>query len=82
MTKDNDSTTKQKQAKPEVFIQDRNGTDAETEHGARYVISEISEDGDVKNLAFSDNEDNIKNKARDMGYELQETSNGYDCIKV
>ena len=65
----------------EVFIQDQKATIEDwSEEESQYVISKVYENGDVDDVAYSDDEEEIKQDLRDMGYIPVETSNGYDGI--
>lgn len=65
----------------EVFIQDQKATIEDwSEEESQYVISKVYENGDIDDVAYSDDEEEIKQDLRDMGYIPVETSNGYDGI--
>lgn len=67
----------------EVFIQDQKATIEDwSEEESQYVISKVYENGDVDDVAYSDDEEEIKQDLRDMGYIPVETSNGYIGVPV
>jgi len=62
-----------------LFIQDREETDSKPQHGTRYVIVSVEDNGDVNHLAYSDNEDEILEMAQDLNLvPTEETAAGYD----